>query len=175
MTYDSLSQVYDLLTEDFDYRLWADKYTELLLSITDTLCEICDAGCGTGSLLTELSRRGLKVIGIDISEGMLCETQKKAMEAGIVPCLIRQDIREMKLAHMVDAVICACDGVNYLNTDKGAAAFFARAFDAIRPGGAFAFDFSSGKKLRLLAETGLFAEDRDDTAYIMFCGREDKK
>jgi ubiquinone/menaquinone biosynthesis C-methylase UbiE len=173
VTYDSLSRIYDLLTEDFDYRLWTDKYLELLHSRTQTLSEICDAGCGTGSILTELTKRGLNVIGIDISDGMLREAQTKAMAAGFSPKLLRQDLREMKLAHRVDAVICACDGVNYLRTEKGAAAFFARAFDSIKPGGAFAFDFSSKQKLMALAETGLFAEEREEAAYIMFCARED--
>lgn len=173
MTYDSLSRIYDLLTEDFDYSLWADKYLDLLRSRVENISEICDAGCGTGSVLTELEKRGFDMIGIDISDGMLREAQAKAMAAGFVPKLFKQDIREMKLAHRVDAVICACDGVNYLRTEKGAAAFFARAFDSIKPGGAFAFDFSSKDKLLALADTGFFAEEREEAAYIMFCDRED--
>ncbi len=172
MTYDSLSRIYDLLTEDFDYRLWADKYLDVLKSKAQNINEICDAGCGTGSVLTELAKRGYDVIGIDISDGMLRQAQAKAMAAGFVPKLLKQDLRELKLAHRVDAVICACDGVNYLRTEKGVAAFFARAFDSIKPGGAFAFDFSSRNKLTELAQTGLFAEEMEEAAYIMFCARE---
>ncbi|MBR5986187.1 MAG: class I SAM-dependent methyltransferase [Clostridia bacterium] len=174
MTYDSLAQVYDILTGDFDYGLWSEKYIDMLRSKARDVKEICDAGCGTGKLMLEMAKRGINVIGVDISEGMLREAQNKAMEAGIVPRLLNQDMRQMALPHKVDAVTCACDGLNYLRNEKGAAAFFARAFDSVKSGGAFAFDFSSEKKLLQLAKTGLFAEEREETAYIMFCGCEGK-
>jgi 2-polyprenyl-3-methyl-5-hydroxy-6-metoxy-1,4-benzoquinol methylase len=35
-------------------------------------------GCGTGSVTKELVRLGYEVTGVDISEEMLCEAQKKA-------------------------------------------------------------------------------------------------
>ena len=174
MIYDSLSQVYDLFTEDFDYPLWAEKYIELLHSKTRSVEEICDVGCGTGSILLEFMKRGLKVTGLDISEGMLMAAREKAMDSGFAPLLLRQDMREMRLAHRVDALVCVCDGINYLKTEKGAEAFFDRAFDSVKPGGAFAFDFSSEEKLIGLADIGLFAEEKDRAAYTLFCSREDR-
>ena len=79
--------------------------------------------------------------------------------------LIRQDLTAIELSRKTDAVICACDGVNYLTDDASVAAFFRGAFDALRDGGVFLFDISSASKLRAMADQ-FYAEDRGQIAYI---------
>ena len=41
--------------------------------------KVLDLACGTGDLSIELSKRGLKVTGVDISEGMLEKGREKVM------------------------------------------------------------------------------------------------
>lgn len=42
---------------------------------------ILDAGCGTGNFSLKLAKMGLKVTGVDFSEGMLKQAEKKMLEA----------------------------------------------------------------------------------------------
>jgi len=39
---------------------------------------VCDAGCGTGRVAIELSRRGVEVVGVDLDQEMLEAAQDKA-------------------------------------------------------------------------------------------------
>lgn len=69
--YDAFSRYYDDLTGDVDYK----KRTEYLLSLFEKYDKkpslLLDLACGTGGFSVELSKSGIEVIGVDISEGML--------------------------------------------------------------------------------------------------------
>ena len=75
-----------------------------------------------------------------------------------------QDMRMLQLP-MVDAVICACDGVNYLAPGE-LSTFFASAAGCIRPGGVLLFDLSSEYKLKQLIADNLFFEDGEKLSYF---------
>ena len=69
--YQEFAAVYDRFMDDFDYPAWADYYLEILKRQGYGGGEICECGCGTGSLSIELLKRGVKLISSDISEDML--------------------------------------------------------------------------------------------------------
>lgn len=75
--YDKIASVYDLLAEFSEQPMRQTGLKMLAAAQGETILEI---GCGTGHCLTEISRAvgpdGL-AIGLDISEGMLEETQKQ--------------------------------------------------------------------------------------------------
>ncbi len=79
---------------------------------------ILDVGCGTGRHSVELARRGFRVMGIDISSGMLAEAKKAAQEAGVNVTWIHADATKFKSDTKFDAAICLCEGAfGLLNTD----------------------------------------------------------
>ncbi len=164
--YAGFAGIYDLLMDDFDYPAWADYYLKMLSDAGVSPRAICDCACGTGSMSVEFAKRGVDVTGADISSEMLRYAADKARAAGRQIRFICQDMCALRLTRPVDALVCACDGVNYLLTDKRVEAFFRAAHDAIRPGGAIAFDVSSPHKLRDVLGDGFFAEERDEAAYI---------
>lgn len=164
--YSGFAGIYDLLMDDFDYPVWADYYLRLMADAGVTPRAICDCACGTGSMSVEFAKRGVAVTGADISPEMLEQAAEKARAAAKQIRFIRQDMCALRLTGPVDALVCACDGVNYLLTDRRVEAFFRAAHDAIRPGGALAFDISSPHKLRDVLGDGFFAEERDEAAYI---------
>ena len=166
MMYTALAREYDLLSYDFDYPAWIDRYEELIKSIVPNAAEICDAGCGTGALTIGLSRKGYKLTGIDLSGDMLSVASDKARKAGQRIAFVKQDMRSLSLPHPVDAVICACDGVNYLTKAEAVKGFFHSARENLKAGGALAFDISNHYKLTSMGEEGLYAEETDDCAYI---------
>ena len=137
--YSGFARVYDLLMDDFDYPAWAEYYLELLARAGVRPANLCDCACGTGSMTLEFARRGLRVTGVDISREMLELAGEKARQSGVNAQFVCQDMTRLALPRPVDALVCACDGVNYLTSDRRALAFFQAAHRSIRPGGALAW------------------------------------
>ena len=166
MMYTALARVYDLLSYDFDYPAWILRYEEMIRRVKPDVREICDAGCGTGALTIGLSQKGYKLTGIDLSGDMLSAASDKARKAGQQIAFVRQDMRSLSLPHPIDAVISACDGVNYLVKPDAVKSFFKSAHSNLKPGGALAFDISNSLKLESMGAEGLYAEETEDCAYL---------
>lgn len=165
-TYGAFAEIYDLLMDDFDYRAWAKYYLELIVRAGGKPKTLCDCACGTGSLSVHFAAKGLRVTGVDISSDMLEVAAKKARKNGVQAMFVCQDMCALTLPRPVDALVCGCDGVNYLLTDERVKEFFAAAHRAIRPGGVLAFDISSAYKLEKVLGNGFFGEERDEVAYL---------
>lgn len=164
--YGAFAQLYDALMDDFDYPAWADYYLALLARAGVRPQTMCDCACGTGSLTVPFARAGIRVTGVDQSGEMLGIAASKARTAGVDAMFVRQDMCTLFLPRPVDALVCGCDGVNYLLSEARVKAFFLRAREAIRPGGALAFDISSAYKLEHVLGDGFFGEEREDVAYL---------
>ena len=164
--YSAFAGIYDLLMDDVDYSAWSEYYLRLLSLAGVAPKKLCDCACGTGAMSVQFARRGIRVTGADISGEMLEQAQSRARQSGVQAMFVRQDMCALDLPRPVDALVCACDGVNYLLDDARLNAFFRRARASIRPGGALAFDISSAYKLRHVLGDGFFGEERDDVAYL---------
>ena len=164
--YGAFASLYDQLMDDFDYPAWAKYYLELLSRQGAKPKLLCDCACGTGSLTVQFAARGLRVTGVDLSGEMLEIAAQKARKNGVQAMFVRQDMSKLTLPRAVDALVCGCDGVNYLLTDEQVEAFFRCAHAAIKPGGALAFDISSAYKLEKVLGNGFYGEERDNVAYL---------
>ena len=164
--YEGFAGLYDALMDDVDYDAWAEYYLSLLSLAGVKPKALCDCACGTGSMSVRFAAKGLRVTGADLSGDMLERAQEKARRWGVQAMFTQQDMCALRLPRPVDAVVCACDGVNYLLNDERLTAFFGHARDALRPGGALAFDISSPYKLENTLGNGFFGEDRGDVAYL---------
>ncbi|MGI5898969.1 MAG: class I SAM-dependent DNA methyltransferase [Christensenellales bacterium] len=158
--YSALALRYDALMDDYDYSRWCDFYCEI--AGLKRGMRVAETACGTGLMTRELIRRGIKVAASDISEQMLQiagESLRASGSAGNALSLAQMDMRSFKVHRPCDAVISACDGVNYLI--EGLENFFSSAHGALKPGGILAFDISSADKLRAM-DGQFFYDDRDD-------------
>ena len=164
--YMGFAGIYDLLMDDFDYPAWTDYYLKLVKDRCPDAKTICECACGTGSITVELAKKGYRVIGVDLSGEMLEIAAEKARNAGQMIQFVCRDMCALQLPKPVGALICTCDGVNYLTNDKRVSAFFEAAHRQIRPGGAFVFDISSAHKLRNVIGNAFFGEEREDVAYL---------
>ena len=164
--YGAFAEIYDLLMDDFDYPAWADYYMRLLARAGVKPKMMADCACGTGSLTIPFAKRGIRVTGVDLSGEMLEVAAEKARKNGIQAMFVRQDMSKLRLPRPVDALVCGCDGVNYLLSDEEVKDFFKSAHAAIKPGGALAFDISSAYKLEHVLGNGFFGEERDEVAYL---------
>ena len=124
---------------------------------------VLECACGTGSLTVRLARLGYAITGSDLSGDMLMIARQKALDAGLrqLP-FVCQDMRKIALHKPVDAIFCACDGVNYLL--DGAEDFFRAAYKALKSGGLLLFDVSSDYKLSSVLAGNTFAATGEDWA-----------
>ena len=164
--YSDFAALYDLLMDDVDYDGWAAYYLQLLERAGVRPSRLCDCACGTGAMSVRFAAKGIQVTGADISGEMLERAQERSRQSGVRVMFVEQDMCQLRLPRPVDALVCACDGVNYLLDDDRLNAFFAHARDALKPGGALAFDISSAHKLRHVLGNGFFGEERDEAAYL---------
>jgi SAM-dependent methyltransferase len=121
---------------------------------------LLDVGCGPGRHAAELSRRGVEVVGVDISERFLRVARDTAPDARFV----RADARALPCASVFDAAISLCQGAFGLNRVGDASetsapdpdlAVLSQIRTALKPGGRLALTaFSSYFQVRYL-------EDRD--------------
>ena len=125
-----------------------------------------DAACGTGNMTLALRKLGLIMSGADISDEMLAQASGKSRRLGLQIPWIHQDIRAIRTHRPLDAVVCACDGVNHLMSDADILKFLHGAYNALRPGGTLAFDISSAYKLSRILGCNTFGEDKSDVCYL---------
>lgn len=69
---------------------------------------ILDVGCGTGRHAVELASRGYRVVGLDISSGMLLQAVAKARAAGVDVEWVHMDAASYVAREPFDAVLCLC-------------------------------------------------------------------
>lgn len=159
--YSILAKTYNELMADVNYDAWA-AYIHSLIGKKDA--RIYEAACGTGSLTCRLYDLGHDIIASDISADMLREAVKTAREAGRDITFVQQDMRSLEAGRKVDAVVCACDGVNYIDK-QGLGQFAQSAYRVLKDGGQLLFDISTKAKL-LSMDSQIYFDDSDDVTCI---------
>lgn len=104
--------------------------------------KILDVGCGVGRHSIELAKRGYKVTGIDISQGMLEEARKRAQKESVEVEFIKADATKFKREEEFDAAICLCEGAFSLigSSDdpiEHDLEILKNIYDSLKPGGKF--------------------------------------
>ncbi len=76
----------------------------------DTSLKILDVGCGTGRHSIELTKRGYKVIGIDLSDSQLQRAKEKAKAQNLKIDFLKHDARALPFNDEFDVAIMLCEG-----------------------------------------------------------------
>jgi len=137
------SGCYDALYQEKDYAAECDLIEQLLQAYGEgTVSSILDLGCGTGNHALPLSARGFEVIGVDRSESMLAQAQKKsAPSAGSKPPVFHKaDLRDIDLHRRFDAVLMMFAVLGYQLKNEDVIAALRAARRHLDPGGLFLFD-----------------------------------
>lgn len=161
--YGKFAGLYDPLMKDVDYDRWAEYIASFL---PEGSLRIADCACGTGEITIRLAKMGYTLTGIDISEDMLRIAAEKARKSALKLPFICQNMAELQLHRPQDALVCACDGVNYLDSLEQVGRFFSAAYAVLKPNGLLLFDISSRHKLENVLDCNTFAEDDGERAYI---------
>ncbi|MPN49061.1 hypothetical protein SDC9_196674 [bioreactor metagenome] len=97
---------------------------------------------------------------------MLNEAQQKMKTAGMEARFVTGDMKKFVVDKPIDAIICACDGVNYLVNDADLVSFFKTCWLNLKVGGVLIFDISSYNKLTNILGNNMFYDDREDVTCL---------
>lgn len=113
--FDSYSRYYDLLYRDKDYALETRYVDGLIKQRNPRAISMLEFGCGTGRYSREFAKLGYRVHGVDLSETMLTEAQKKPLEGVEYSC---GDMRTLRLEKKFDVVAALFHVLSYQTTDE---------------------------------------------------------
>lgn len=112
-------QWYESLFENYGQKYDNENFTQGTLGECDFIeselnsvktLEILDVGCGTGRHAIELSKRGYRVTGIDLSEAQLKRAREKAESSNLKIDFQKQDARNLPFSNQFDVAIMLCEG-----------------------------------------------------------------
>ena len=171
--YHALATSYDRLTNDIQYEKTVAFYMQLLERENLSVRTVADLACGTGSVALLLAQKGIRVIGVDMSEEMLCVAQQKAQETDDPPMFVCQRLERLNLPRGVDLAVCALDSMNYITDPAACRQAIGRIFRVLNPGGCFIFDVNTPEKLRAMDDQVWL--DEDDDVYCVWRGEFDEQ
>jgi len=94
--------------DEANFRLRRDIAVARVRSIVTPESLVLDLGCGTGPVISELRRHGVKVVGLDYSDDMLAHARARLRALGLDEAgLMRGDCRETPYPRAsFDVVVC---------------------------------------------------------------------
>ena len=161
MSYSSLAEVYDRLTENVEYEKRAEYIHSLLLKNLGDSGVLLDLACGTGTLSLELSKFGYDMILCDLSAEMLSFARERLPDA-LILC---QSMTELDLYGTINHAVCSLDSINHLLKPCDVKAAFASVSLFMEKGGVFVFDVNTPYKHETVLGNNTFVSEKDN----VFC------
>lgn len=144
-SYKNFSLFYDLFTYNVNYK----KRTKYLLKLFEKFDRkptlLLDLACGTGGFSFEFAKKGIEVIGVDMSEDMLCEANLKNTEKNKVLFLC-QRAEELELYGTVDGAVCCLDSLNHITNYEDFKKSISKVSLFLEPQRLFIFDVNTPYK-----------------------------
>jgi 2-polyprenyl-3-methyl-5-hydroxy-6-metoxy-1,4-benzoquinol methylase len=111
----------------------------------DKTLQILDVGCGTGRHSIEMSLRGYRMTGIDLSESMLAKARQKAGDQNLTIEFLQHDARKLPFDGRFDAAIMLCEGgFPLMETDEMNYEILKNVTKALKPKAKFIFTTLNG-------------------------------
>lgn len=164
--YACFASVYDIFMDEIDYPAWVQYVQDSWKRLGIIPESVIDLGCGTGNITIPLAKAGIYVYGVDISEEMLAEAERKAFSQGLSIPFFCQDMVEMSLPYRVDCVLSLCDSLNYLTEEGELSAAFSAVKRHLNPRGLFLFDMNTEYKFKAVLGEKTYAAMAEDAAYF---------
>jgi SAM-dependent methyltransferase len=101
---------------------------------------VVELGVGTGRLAVPIAAEGIRVIGVDSSEGMLEVARERAALAGVELDLRHGDFRDPPVEGPVPLVTIPFRSLLHMQTDSDRRAVVRSVHRLLEPGGTFVFD-----------------------------------
>ena len=143
-SYKNISLVYDLFTGNVKYK----KRTKHLLKLFNRFDRkptlLLDLACGTGNFSFEFAKRGIDVIGVDMSEDMLSIAMSKNSNNQVM--FLNQKGEELELFGTVDGAVCCLDSLNHITDYQTFKTCISKVSLFLEPQRLFIFDVNTPYK-----------------------------
>lgn len=113
-SYNDFALFYDRFTTDVDYSARTDYLCEIFKKYDKMPTLLLDVACGTGNFSLEFARRGVSVIGTDISEDMLSCAREKSSNENADILFLCQAAQDLDLYGTVDGAVSCLDSINHI-------------------------------------------------------------
>lgn len=139
---------YNLIYKDKDYKAEAGYCMSLIKKFNPQAKNILNLGCGTGMHDFIFAKNNFSVMGVDISDRMiaLAKEQRKKLDSRLKKKVnfIHSDIRTFKTDERFDVVTSLFHVMSYQTSNNDVEAALTTAYEHLKPGGLFIFDFWYG-------------------------------
>ena len=163
--YKDFASVYDLLMDDSDYSGRTEYLCRLFEKFDRMPTLMLDLACGTGEFSNRFAKKGVQVIGVDISEDMLCVAKEKSAEKGNDILYLCQAAEELDLYGTVDGAVCCLDSLNHITAYEDFCRAIAKVSLFLEPERLFIFDVNTEYKHREILGNNTFVVEQDN----VFC------
>ena len=161
-SYGDFAYYYDMLTENVDYDKRCEYICGLLAENGISEGILLDLACGTGTLSLMFAEKGYDVVGVDGSEEMLTQAQKKKIETGADVIFLCQRMEELDLFGTVNAAVSTLDSINHVTDEDTVKEIFRRVSLFMEDKGIFVFDVNTPYKHRKILGDNTFIYDLDE-------------
>ena len=167
--YDEIADRYDEITGAAGRVESAKAFLEYLATQVD-LKSAVEAACGSGLYAVLLADMGVRVIGADISTGMLEQARRRARDAGVEVQWVRASMQDLadELPGPHDAVLCLGNSLPHLLTDEDLDAALAAFARLLRGGGLLAVQVLNHSRILARAERIVGIDRHGDREYVRF-------
>ena len=147
-------QWYEILFENYAEKYEKENFVQGTIGECDFIekelhfeksMKLLDVGCGTGRHSIELSKRGYKMTGIDLSESLLTKAREKAVKQNLTVDFLKHDARELPFNSVFDVAIMLCEGgFPLMETDEMNYEILKHVTKSLREKGKFIFTTLNG-------------------------------
>lgn len=121
---------------------------------------VLDMACGAGRHSIAFAQKGYSVTAVDLSERLINEAKKNAIQANVNVDFVQADIRDLKLDQQFDLVVNLFTSFGYFETDKENFIVIQKAYDLLKSGGYFVLDYLNKNHLeKNLVPLSTFSEN----------------
>jgi ubiquinone/menaquinone biosynthesis C-methylase UbiE len=126
---------YDALAAGASYN--TEIYRDLLKNSEQPILELA---CGTGRMLVEFLKEGMKIDGVDLSPAMLDQCRAKLDKAGLKTYLYMQSITELALPGKYKTIFITGSSFQHISSSGEAMKSLNCIYDHLESGGKFLID-----------------------------------
>lgn len=173
--YSNFATVYDSLMYDVDYKKRTSYLLKLFKKYGKKPTLLLDVACGTGSFSNEFAKKGIEVIGADMSEEMLSVAREKSAEQGLDILYLCQKAEELDLYGTVDGAVCCLDSLNHITDYKNFCKAIEKVSLFLEEGSLFIFDLNTEYKHKEILGNNVFVIETEDVYCVWankFCEKD---
>ena len=121
---------------------------------------VLDMACGSGRHAISFAKMGFDVTAVDLSELLISEARKNALETGVKIDFVLSDLLEYKTSKRFDLVLNLFTSLGYFENDEENFSVIKKAYALLNQGGYFVLDyFNKDYLLKNLIPTTIFSEN----------------